>query len=132
MRTVIKDYCASCGKEFDSGMWTNGDGFGDGKYVGITVGDFKGYCWDCVKAGKSPDLNKQIDRAFEERSMCGFLEAWVGRCRNPKPCAKHSPQKCWKCGKPAIRNCPSAIGLVCGMPECADHPHSEIHSKRRF
>ena len=118
-----KDYCSSCGKEMEGGIWTNGDGFGDAKYVDIEVGKFKGYCWDCYREGKAPNFAKQIDKAFTDKGMCGFLEAFIGRCRNSKPCAKHSEQKCWKCGKPAIRNCSATSSLVCGVPECAEHRH---------
>lgn len=68
------------------------------------------------------------DEAFAERGLCGFLEAWIGRCKNSKPCSRHMNEKCWKCGKPAIKNCAEASSLVCGIPECSDHPH--IHNPR--
>lgn len=123
MNESKKAHCSSCGKEMEGGVYTDGDGFSDGKYVRITPPKFKGYCWDCYDAGKAPDLTKEIDKAFADRGMCGFLEAWVGRCRNPKPCLKHSEQKCWKCNKPAVRNCNATGALVCGVPECSEHRH---------
>jgi len=125
-----KTYCFSCGKEITEGsIWTNGDGYGDGKYVGIIPPDYQSYCWDCYRNKKAPDLTKVIDEAFAKAGMCGFTEAWIGRCRNQKPCTKHNSERCWKCGKPAIRNCSHSISLVCGMPECADHPHMSEHRK---
>ena len=90
----MQDTCSVCGKGMKGGMWTNGDGFGDGKYVGLDVGNRKPYCWDCYEEGKAPDHNKDIDKAFKERQICGFLEAFVGRCRSPEPCEKHSHQTC--------------------------------------
>lgn len=127
MDKAPKDKCSICEREMEGGVWTNGDGFGDGKYVGMDPGPLRPYCWNCYDKGRVPDLNKEIDKLFAERGWCGFLEAWVGRCRNPKPCAKHQDQKCWKCGEPAISNCSIAGTLVCGMPECAEHPHSSTH-----
>ena len=123
MARLRRDKCSVCEKVMEGGIWTNGDGFGDAKYVDITVGDFKGYCWDCYKQGKAPDHNNEIDKAFITKGMCGFLEAWVGRCRHSKPCDKHSQQECWKCGKPATRNCNYTGSLVCGVPECSEHRH---------
>lgn len=125
----MPDECVSCHKDLShiSSIFTDGDGFNDAQYVGIVKPPFKSYCWDCYKAGKAPNFNKQIDEAFAAVGMCGFLEAWIGRCRNPKPCKKHASQKCWKCGEQAIRNCAETGVLVCGMPECKDHPHSEHH-----
>ena len=127
--TSEKDHCTECGKEMQGGVWTNGDGFGDGKYVDIDPGPHKPYCWDCHDQGKAPDLNKEIDKLFQESGMCGFLEAWIGRCRNPKPCTKHHDQKCWKCGELAVKNCSIAGALVCGAPECKEHSHASTHRR---
>lgn len=128
--TQEKDHCTICGREMEGGIWTNGDGFSDGKYVGIDPGEHKPYCWDCHDQGKAPDFNKEIDALFQEKGMCGFLEAWVGRCRNLKPCIKHQDQKCWKCEEPAVQNCSIASSFVCGMPECAEHSHASTHYRR--
>lgn len=115
--------CATCGKDTENYTLTDGDPYGDAKYVGIKVGKMLPYCEDCVILGNYPNLDDEIDNAYAERGWCGFLEAWVGRCREHKPCIKHESQRCWKCGNPAIRNCSEAGSLVCGMPECARHPH---------
>lgn len=114
--------CVVCNKEKESGVITNGDGYGDAKYVGIVPPEWAFYCWDCYDQA-APDLSKRIDEAFVREGMCGFLEAWIGRCREPEPCPKHSGQKCWKCGERATSNCPETFSLVCGVPQCAKHPH---------
>ena len=38
--------CVICGKDVDSEVYTAGDGFNDGQYVGIPREEFKFYCWD--------------------------------------------------------------------------------------
>ena len=119
--------CVVCGAD-NGGVYTNGDGYGDGKYVGVTPPPWGFWCWEHSK--QAPNLDRQIDAAFAEHGLCGFLEAWIGRCRNLKPCEKHASQRCWKCGAPAVRNCPDTSTLVCGVPECAEHPHSEDHQRR--
>lgn len=117
--------CFNCHKECEGGIYTNGDGHGDAKHVGIDAGSYRHYCWDCQEAATAlgVEVNSAIDAAFQERGWCGFLEAWRGRCRNPKPCAEHHDQRCWLCKEPAVRNCDHTGILVCGMPECAKHPH---------
>lgn len=124
-RDELKDACILCGTTDGGGLYTNGDGFGDGKHVGVEPLPWGKYCWRCVREHKEkiPDQRAEIDAAFAARGLCGFEEAWVGRCKNSKPCVKHVNQKCWKCGQPATRNCNYACSLVCGMPECAEHPH---------
>lgn len=118
--------CIHCHKEAEGGCYTNGDGYGDGKHVGLEAGPHLFFCWDCIE--HTPEHGPKIDDLFAANGMCGFLEAWIGRCRNPKPCDKHQSQKCWKCGGPAVRNCDHTSALVCGMPECKDHPHHEVHA----
>ena len=113
--------CEVCGKD-QGGVYSNGDPYGDAKYVGIETGPSRHWCWDHADQVVSPD--DEIDAAFARRGWCGFVEAWVGRCRNPIPCARHKDQRCWKCGKPATKNCGQAGSLVCGVPECKDHPHT--------
>ena len=119
--------CAGCGKKSCGGVYTNGDGCSDGKYVGIIAGELKLYCWDCYEDGKAPDLNSDIDDKFKKQDLCGFNEAWIGRCREKKPCEKHKDIKCWKCGSPAVANCSFAGSLVCGTPYCRDHNHYKNH-----
>lgn len=126
--------CKICGRTDDcGGITTNGDGYGDSKYVGITPPEWATYCWDCYKKDptKIPDLTTKIDEAFVAYGFCGFLEAYVGRCRNERgKCPKHDSQKCWKCNAPAVKNCAETFTLVCGVPECAEHPHSEYHRQK--
>lgn len=67
--------------------------------------------------------------SFRERKLCWFDECWVGFCgKRPVPglefCERHAPQRCWKCGAQATQNCGSAGSLVCGVPECGEHPHT--------
>lgn len=123
-----KDRCLACGKEMSSGVWTDGDGYGsDAKFVGIEKPTFGPYCWDCYNAGKAPNLKEQITTAFLARGYCGYLIAYVGRCRNKKPCPEHKDSKCWKCGQPAVAHCSVASSLVCGVPYCVEHPHEPTH-----
>jgi hypothetical protein len=121
-----KSYCSLCGAEMNGGLWTSGDGYGDTKHVGIIAPEMRGFCWPCVKTRNSeiPDLTKDIDRAFAARDWCGFLEAWIGRCRNPKPCAKHANEKCASCGSPATGNCSQTGQFVCGAPLCGECEHA--------
>lgn len=113
--------CTRCGEWKRGGIYTNGDGYGDATYVDITPVVFGFYCWDCKDY--TPDLTEEIDKAFVKYGMCGFLEAWIGRCRNEKSCDKHISQRCFYCKGQAVRNCSHAVSLVCGMPECDEHPH---------
>jgi hypothetical protein len=121
-----KSYCSLCSKEMSGGLWTNGDGYSDGKHVGIVPPKMTGFCWDCVKNRSSevPELTAQINAAFAERGFCGFLEAWVGRCRNPQPCEKHANQICESCGARATHNCSQTGQFVCGAPLCDECEHA--------
>lgn len=122
--------CALCKKGGKGGVLTSGDIYNDGSHVGISPPPLAFYCSDCTKKHpeKIPNFEDEIDRAFAKKGLCGFLEAYVGHCRNSKPCDLHNEQKCWKCSKPATRNCTSsALSFVCGTPECAEHSHSETH-----
>lgn len=123
--------CMICHEQKQGGIHTNGDGFGDAKHVNIVPPEWAFYCWDCYEKHpeKVPNLDNQITEAFRKAGMCGFLEAWIGRCRNATPCAKHEREKCWKCGQSAVSNCSVAGSLVCGMPQCAEHPHAHNHYK---
>ena len=58
-----------------------------------------------------------------EGPTCGFNEAWVGACKNPIPCTKHSKQVCstWGCTSPATHSCDDTSFLVCGAPHCDKH-----------
>ena len=59
--------------------------------------------------------------------ICGFVVAWVGACKNKKPCtAKHANAKCAVCGLKATRECDLATQFICGVPLCAMCvPHTE-------
>ena len=94
--------CVICGKE-TGGLYTNGDGYGDGQHVGIDAGPLKHYCWE--HADQAPDLAADINDGFRELGLCGFLDAWVGRCRNKQPCSKHESQTCVSCGERATHSC---------------------------
>jgi hypothetical protein len=119
--------CYHCGKSITTGgMCTTGDPYGDGhKVLGWPKREARVYCWDCIEYPKkmTKEIADKIDAEFKQLGLCGFLEAWVGRCTNTIPCNKHKDQKCWKCGEPATSNCSHASSLVCGMPECKKHPH---------
>lgn len=117
--------CFICKAINSGGIYTNGDS-GDGKYVGLDYGESHFYCVSCWEKGFVPDHKKEIDAAFSAQGLCGFYESYIGKCRNAKPCSKHSNQKCWKCGAPAVRNCDHTNMLVCGTPECAEHPHHPV------
>jgi hypothetical protein len=56
--------------------------------------------------------------------LCGFNEAWIGKCKNPKPCEKHKDKVCESCGKPATQSCESTGQFVCGAPLCDDCEHT--------
>lgn len=124
--------CTICHKPKQSGLYTSGDGYGDAKHVGIESLPFEFYCWGCVKAHPEqiPNQDAKIDAAFAARGWCGFLEAWIGRCREVQPCPKHSGEQCWKCKERATSNCPNTSALVCGVPQCQQHPHSEYHREQ--
>ncbi len=61
------------------------------------------------------------------QEQCGYEQQWVGPCKNEKPCPDHKDKKCWECGKPATKECGFCGFLVCGMPECDEHPHMHTH-----
>lgn len=56
--------------------------------------------------------------------QCDFDEAWIGRCKNNKPCEKHDKLVCVSCGEKATRSCESTNGLVCGAPLCDACEHT--------
>lgn len=117
--------CCVCVSEVQGGLSTNGDPYGDRKKHGLPTFEWRFYCWKCANIGYAwaEELEKEVTKILRERGLCGFLEAWVGRCTNPQNCARHSNQKCFACKKQAVKNCSHAGMLVCGMPECADHTH---------
>lgn len=55
---------------------------------------------------------------------CGFNIAWVGKCKNPKPCPDHKDKVCCVCGESATRECPETFSLVCGALLCDNCEHS--------
>ena len=55
---------------------------------------------------------------------CNFDKAWIGKCRNEKPCKEHADIKCCSCGAPATRECPETGQFVCGFPLCDDCTHT--------
>lgn len=57
-------------------------------------------------------------------NICGFNEAWVGACKNPKPCEKHDSLKCCSCGAPATHSCDETCQFVCGAPLCDNCKHA--------
>lgn len=128
MRDTSKypDTCQICGEKSFAGILTDGDPYSDGPFVGIPLGPMVKTCPKCKGKypEKVPDFDEEIDAAFKQQGLCGFLEAYQGRCRNKKPCQKHQDLTCWKCGEKATRNCPTASSFVCGQPCCNEHfPH---------
>lgn len=108
------------------GVSTNWDPYGTRRKLGLPVYPWEHVCWDCWDAwGCAKDRRMRADTlaAVRRTGACGFIEAWVGHCLNATPCPRHARQRCWKCGAPAVQNCAETGTLVCGMPECADHPH---------
>lgn len=82
-------------------------------------------------------FKRQEKEALSRLNLCPFEEAWVGYCMNrliarDKYCQKHLGQRCWKCGKQAVRNCSITSQLVCGVPCCAHHPHEPEHNISSF
>lgn len=127
--------CVVCGSTEFGGLSTYHDPYGDRKHVGLqpVVDSAQHYCWDHAEIGyeKSRVAEREVDTAFAAAGLCGFLQAWVGRCRQPQPCAKHAAETCWKCGRRAVRNCSHTGSLVCGVPECAEHPHEHGRNAER-
>lgn len=120
----------TCGHNEVGGVTTSFDPYGVREKLGLKGFPTKHFCWSCWdKFGKllGEESEKEILIAIRKANWCGFREAWIGYCRNPKPCAKHNNIPCWKCGAPAIGNCSIASSLVCGFPYCKDHPHEESH-----
>lgn len=120
--------CFNCKRQSDSGIYTNGDPYGDRRKIGLPIALPRFYCWDCKDSYHefSSRQKQETDAEFSRLGLCGFLEAWIGRCRNSSPCAKHT-EKCWHpdCDNRAIANCSIAGSLVCGVPYCANHPHED-------
>ena len=122
--------CTYCGITVGDGISTNFDPYGTRRKLGLPVEKFQFICLPCWKkegAEKDAHIRKETTQAVRDRGACGFVEAWTGHCLNSTPCPQHQKQKCWKCQEPAVKNCPVAGSLVCGVPECADHPH--IHER---
>jgi hypothetical protein len=121
-----------CEHPHEGGVYGNGDPYGTLRKLGKSLNWNYGYiCWDCWdKWGRKRDdiQRKMVDDLARADGRCGFLEAWIGHCLNALPCPKHQTQKCWKCQEPAVRNCAETGLLVCGMPECDEHPH--LHGSR--
>lgn len=59
-----------------------------------------------------------------ENEVCGFDEAWIGKCKHEKPCAKHDGLICVSCGNPATHSCYETGQFVCGFPVCDDCEHT--------
>jgi hypothetical protein len=61
-------------------------------------------------------------------TMCGFDEAWRGKCKNLAVkngrCKEHADLVCVSCGKPATHSCSETGQLVCGAPLCDDCEHT--------
>lgn len=55
---------------------------------------------------------------------CEFSKAWIGKCKNPRPCAEHAALKCCSCGAPATRECSETITLVCCALLCDECEHT--------
>ncbi len=125
----LNKICFVCGATNIGGIVTNGDD-GDGQYVGVDYGIQHFYCINCWNKGLIPDYKDKVDKAFKERNWCGYNQPYIGRCKKTRPCREHGELKCWKCGNPAIKGCSEASMLVCGTPECAEHPHTERHHQR--
>ena len=57
--------------------------------------------------------------------LCEFSRAWIGSCKNPKPCEEHANSKCCSCGAPAIKECYETMGpMVCGAWLCGECEHT--------
>lgn len=122
--------CTYCGKRSGGGVSTNFDPYGTRRKLGLPVEEGQFICWPCWEekgAEKDARIRKETTQAVRDRGCCGFVEAWVGHCLNDVPCPRHEKKTCWKCGEPAVQNCSVAGSLVCGMPECSEHPH--IHER---
>lgn len=58
-----------------------------------------------------------------EAETCQFEKAWLGKCKNPLPCAEHSTLECCSCGAPATHNCDETGQFVCGAALCDNCEH---------
>lgn len=56
--------------------------------------------------------------------VCGYDIAWIGRCKELRPCAKHQERVCTSCGAPSTRECPETGQFVCGEYLCDDCEHT--------
>lgn len=56
--------------------------------------------------------------------ICGFDEAWIGKCKNTCPCEKHGNLKCISCNEIATRSCDETGQFVCGAPLCDNCEHT--------
>lgn len=70
------------------------------------------------------DEAKNLGDEVVDRETCGFMVAWVGRCKESKPCAKHGGRICTSCGAPAIQECDSTGQFVCGEYLCGECEHT--------
>lgn len=109
------------------GVWTSFDGFGVRKKVNLIEYPFTFFCWRCYETPEVQDFDRAVqietDKAIHDAGWCGFVDAWIGPCEILGDCEKHAKYKCWKCKEKATRSCDYTGMLVCGMPECNDHPH---------
>jgi hypothetical protein len=118
--------CEYCGKPTFGGVSSNGDPYGQGKDI-PTVRPWRFSCWKCYESkGRAADEERaaEIDAAFMAAGRCAFIRAYVGRCGDPMPCAKHVI-RCSSCGAPATHECDASGSLVCGMPLCNDCEHGK-------
>ena len=83
--------------------------------------------------------NRVLYRALCENMKtpieCKYQKPWEGPCgtltdKKNGYCVEHSREKCWRCKKQATGGCDNAGFFVCGVPECEEHPHMEIHNKQ--
>lgn len=56
--------------------------------------------------------------------LCNFSMAWIGKCKNERPCESHKDRKCCVCEAPATRECPETGQFVCGFNLCDDCEHT--------
>ena len=59
-----------------------------------------------------------------EIEICNFDKAWIGNCKNEKPCPDHKNLKCCSCGEPATKECAETGQFVCGFPLCDNCEHT--------
>lgn len=111
----------------NGGVWTHFDPYGMRRRKGLPVRTIGGgICWPCwTKWGAKVDkrARRETDKIARLDNVCGVLDVWIGYCTRLKPCTTHGRLRCWHCKAPATRTCGSTSSLVCGTPECDDHPH---------